>query len=262
MKLKPFEEQHPELKAAVLDPETAVYYGPHHAKYAFYINNNYGIYRGLQFSKIVGNHPISGAGFYYCPWSGDYLNNEVRDIWFDRMQKLLPDASLLQLDSVDPVPRRYRDETWWLEEGFETVDLKDYEIELQKEAEEYKLDGEDYFERDGTPVNWTSGFWRFPHRPPHLCRSIAEDFWDCRYTITYIPWTREYGFRRYQVARDPIGNPIRMRKFDYCYNCGAKLPSSLKAQWLEEIAAAGYTPNDEDLPPEFLSDEWWKKRGL
>ena len=85
---------------------------------------------------------------------------------------------------------------------------------------------------------------------------------DVRCPISYIPWTREYGIRRLPVDRMMETQPIRMRKIDFCPFCGTKLPSSLKAEWQRRIAEAGYDPNDENLPGDFLSDRWWKNAGL
>jgi hypothetical protein len=57
----------------------------------------------------------------------------------------------------------------------------------------------------------------------------------------------------------------------YCPFCGAKLPNHLiDERWstiLDELGPE-YLPDDDcnppkkELPPEFKSDEWWKKRGL
>jgi hypothetical protein len=54
---------------------------------------------------------------------------------------------------------------------------------------------------------------------------------------------------------------------DYCMFCGKKLPQSLRKKWyviLEEEYGLE-SPDEEDkkkVPQEFLTDEWWKKRGL
>lgn len=55
----------------------------------------------------------------------------------------------------------------------------------------------------------------------------------------------------------------------YCPYCGTKLPASLdgaKDEYRNELEkAVGKEYCDikpEDIPEEFKSDEWWKKRGL
>ena len=54
---------------------------------------------------------------------------------------------------------------------------------------------------------------------------------------------------------------------DYCMFCGTKLPESLRVPWFD-ILEQEYnleSPCEEDkkrVPKEFLTDEWWKNRGL
>jgi len=50
---------------------------------------------------------------------------------------------------------------------------------------------------------------------------------------------------------------------EYCPWCGSKLPSYLGSEHIDAIEEAGYTGfDDPNLPEEFKTDEWWKKRGL
>jgi len=57
------------------------------------------------------------------------------------------------------------------------------------------------------------------------------------------------------------------QKMNYCPWCGTKLPESLGEEWckvikekfgLEEVFAEEWA----ELPEEYKTDEWWKKRGL
>lgn len=53
----------------------------------------------------------------------------------------------------------------------------------------------------------------------------------------------------------------------YCPRCGAKLPSNLADTWFKiikkEFKISGILDERiKDLPQEFKTDEWWKKRGL
>ena len=57
-------------------------------------------------------------------------------------------------------------------------------------------------------------------------------------------------------------------RIKFCPWCGSQLPKYLYDEW-ERILTQEYgiqTPSahmdDEDFPPEFLTEEWWKKRGL
>ena len=110
---------------------------------------------------------------------------------------------------------------------------------------------------------------------------MSEGFKHCcvhmdRYTVTtdedfiieYMPDIRSYNFRIYENGKY-IGITQRLW---YCPWCGTKLPEKLTDK-MEEILEEEYgitekdwdAPgwnDDTDLPAEFHTDEWWKKRGL
>ena len=56
------------------------------------------------------------------------------------------------------------------------------------------------------------------------------------------------------------------RMLDFCPFCGTKLPYNLYNKYAEELEKAvgkEYCDITEDeIPEEFKTDEWWKKRGL
>ncbi|MBQ7379637.1 MAG: hypothetical protein IJW70_12040 [Clostridia bacterium] len=48
----------------------------------------------------------------------------------------------------------------------------------------------------------------------------------------------------------------------FCPWCGKKLPDSKRMRWFEELDALGIEISlleTEQVPPEYLSDAWWKK---
>jgi hypothetical protein len=71
-------------------------------------------------------------------------------------------------------------------------------------------------------------------------------------------------WREYSI-RDAKSTSLSLMMF--CPNCGTTLPSSLRDQWFD-ILEKEYgleDPIEDDkkqVPKEFLTDEWWKKRGL
>ena len=79
----------------------------------------------------------------------------------------------------------------------------------------------------------------------------------------YYPVFREY-FIDY---KEECGGGIQL--INYCSWCGKMLPSSLREEFFNtlekeykiETSIGGYKGR-EDIPQEFKSDEWWKKRGL
>jgi hypothetical protein len=79
--------------------------------------------------------------------------------------------------------------------------------------------------------------------------------------IKFSPEFRSYDFvlhgKKYGAYRDIF----------YCPWCGTKLPKDLGEEW-GELLEKEYGLEDpgwmktEDLPKEFQTDEWWRKRGL
>ncbi len=79
--------------------------------------------------------------------------------------------------------------------------------------------------------------------------------------VEYELMNREYSLI---VAKSAYGThqPIL-----FCPWCGHKFPKSLCREWeelvLKEFGITEYDYwNEDKIPPEFKTDEWWKKRGL
>jgi hypothetical protein len=93
----------------------------------------------------------------------------------------------------------------------------------------------------------------------HCCTYMAKDIENSFCPIRYVKKYREYLVE----LRESTGG-ITMK---YCYNCGAKLPESLRDMWgdiLEQEYGLKYPlgMDKNKVPKEFLTNEWWKKRGL
>ena len=53
----------------------------------------------------------------------------------------------------------------------------------------------------------------------------------------------------------------------YCPWCGIELPKNLWNEWHDEIEKLGFelpleSADYDKIPEEYMTDEWWKKRGL
>lgn len=83
---------------------------------------------------------------------------------------------------------------------------------------------------------------------------------DQLYNVKYSPKIREYSLKSLE---GPYICPI-----EFCPWCGFKLPKSLNDEWfdiLEEeygLDLPDIPPHKNKVPAEFLTEEWWKKRGL
>lgn len=79
----------------------------------------------------------------------------------------------------------------------------------------------------------------------------------------YYPVFREY-FINY---KEDCGGGIQLIK--YCPWCGSELPKGLRNEFFDTLEKEynietdiGEYKEKTDVPIEFKSDEWWKKRGL
>lgn len=84
---------------------------------------------------------------------------------------------------------------------------------------------------------------------------------DIRVPLEYSPSFREYTI--------PLKGRVARQGISFCPWCGVKLPEDLRDEWID-ILEKEYGIEDPffvrmdggDLPKDFLSDEWWKKRNL
>jgi hypothetical protein len=92
------------------------------------------------------------------------------------------------------------------------------------------------------------------NRVTYKC-SEHEDPWECPdYILVYNEKFDEYGI----PVRDGGSSKIDI---DFCPWCGVKLPPSKRDLWFETLASLGYDdPWSQDLPKEFESGLWWRRR--
>jgi hypothetical protein len=73
--------------------------------------------------------------------------------------------------------------------------------------------------------------------------------------ISYLPKFDEYGLIVHGGGSSSIF-------INHCPWCGEKLPESKRDLWFERLEALGYdNPSEQDIPNEFLTDEWYKNNG-
>lgn len=96
----------------------------------------------------------------------------------------------------------------------------------------------------------------------HCCKRLDHAISSKDNPIEYNPIFREYSVRL-------IYNAVALEGIDYCPWCTYKFPKSLRNHFvhivrLEYLITGGITAifDNPDLPEEFKSDVWWKKRGL
>lgn len=82
-----------------------------------------------------------------------------------------------------------------------------------------------------------------------MSRSLAEP----HAAIVYLSKFREYGI-------SILDGGSAFQEIRYCPWCGGKLPLSLRDEWFDELERLEMEPGDENIPHEYLSDEWWLQR--
>ncbi len=104
----------------------------------------------------------------------------------------------------------------------------------------------------------------------HCCIALEGAIEDKNHSIFYSQRPRAY---QVNVGRSFINEETGEVAFEvvdtlsYCPWCGKKFPKNLRKIWYDEIEALGFElPLDPDdynkIPKEYMTDEWWKKKGL
>jgi hypothetical protein len=99
---------------------------------------------------------------------------------------------------------------------------------------------------------------------PHCCADMAgalaydcpqhDNPFDCPDALLYYaPQLDEYGL----IVHDGSGTYVLI---DACPWCGTRLPESRRDAWFDALEALGLAPLGDDIPEDFKSDLWWRKR--
>lgn len=94
----------------------------------------------------------------------------------------------------------------------------------------------------------------------HCCALMDQFLEDPKVPLKYYPIAREYGLDLYYS--------YAIQLIQFCPWCGMKFPKDLDDEYHDILKTEyGLIPgldiqNDPNIPDEFKSDEWWKKRGL
>ncbi|SDE07936.1 DUF6980 family protein [Kordiimonas lacus] len=89
-------------------------------------------------------------------------------------------------------------------------------------------------------------------------RETYQDFFyyldTVKVEISYLP-----KFREFLVNCVDADSGILLKN---CPWSGKAFPSSLRDKWFELLEEMNLEAGEDEIPEEFLTDEWWKKRGL
>lgn len=88
----------------------------------------------------------------------------------------------------------------------------------------------------------------------HCCKLMSDFVNDKRLPLKYYPQYREYNI--------PLIGSNAMQGIIFCPWCGKKLPRDLREEYYDVLESEYHITEDQNIPSEFKTDEWWKKRGL
>jgi hypothetical protein len=86
--------------------------------------------------------------------------------------------------------------------------------------------------------------------------------------LQYEPEKRRFRIWSPAPAFQKKGRPIFVYDIFFCPKCGKELPEDLAKEWADTIREKFKVYNILDpkglakLPPEYLTEEWWKEEGL
>ncbi len=103
-------------------------------------------------------------------------------------------------------------------------------------------------------------------RNKHCCERARLWIANIGCPFVYIPYERKYGITvpKWYLRRDETAF---IYPLDFCPACGTKFPPELGYKRYEVLTKEyGILDNFEDeqqsIPKEFKTEEWWRKRGL
>jgi hypothetical protein len=79
--------------------------------------------------------------------------------------------------------------------------------------------------------------------------------WESQGPNPVIVWFKSWNEYRINIPREGHATTL----IRYCPWCASRLPESLQGKWYATLTAMGFSdPSEDDIPPEFDSDTWWR----
>ena len=86
----------------------------------------------------------------------------------------------------------------------------------------------------------------------YCCGKMEQHVSDPTTAIIFTPKFREFGISIVDGGSSKV-------LIQHCPWCGVELPSSLRDRWFDELEQLGLEPEDDNMPDELTSAEWWLK---
>ena len=169
---------------------------------------------------------------YYCICCGKKLPLSLRISWAETLKKEYGLTDPMDHDKKK-IPKEFLTDEWW---NIRDINQMACDEMVKKE----------YCEQ-------------CENKGPYCCSDLYKELLSDGSLLDYHTKYREYGIK--------IPKSSAIMIMDYCLFSGDQFPVSLRSRWFD-ILRKEYrlkNPCEEDkkkVPQEFLTDEWWKKRGL
>ncbi len=169
----------------------------------------------------------------HCVYCGKELPSSLRIEWAETLQKEYKLSNPMNQDKKK-IPKEFLTDEWW------------------KKKDKYIINDQKINDNDHKNKI-------FKNKKPYCCSNLYQEILSDGSLLDYYTKFREYGIKVQKYATVML--------IDYCLFCGTQFPMSVRNEWFD-ILEKEYgleSPYEEDkkkIPKEFLTDEWWKQRGL
>lgn len=273
-----------EVYRLINDPESNFDYRP--GKVSFFLRDI-----PLGYRRKKNHYYFSGAcGPHFCPFCAKPFPLQLPfDAWNNAYEQELgvPNTTYFSWSDIslaENLPKKFESEQWWRERNiklkynvpFDSVEsLK--ECLARAKTEKNRMDWLKIIDDEILAQKNLDGV---------CCTNLKEKMvliFDCdtnpEYNCSKFPLTYEPEKRRFFLPNVPPffkfhGFPtkyhrILLSQIFYCFWCGKALPKSLAPEWFK-IVTSEFGVTDifnqkqlaKKLPPEFLTEQWWRQRGL
>jgi len=188
-------------------------------------------------------HSVSYMLLDYCVFCGHKLPHSLRHIWCDILRSEYKIQSIFGRDR-DKIPTDFLTDEWWRQRNLnDENNFLLFNRKLKRDKRRQELD-------------YSILQDRLNYKGPHCCVDMQ---WEIDSEISIIKYCSH--LREHQVQSTGF------LVLDFCPFCGKKEPQSLRKKWLE-ILKEDYglvdplKKDQKKVPQEFLTDEWWRERGL
>jgi hypothetical protein len=201
----------------------------------------------------------------FCPWCGNglmedfWLQDSLREIVAKEFPQINPDH---QYNLLDALPEEFQSDAWWQQRQLPLKICQRPATVIDYSAI--------FTDNNGCCAGMTDVMFSNDYTCPkkRCCSDKPIIYQASRRTFYFSSASSLTLNHRFFMRQKTVARMLLCQIF-YCPWCGINLPTSLAAQWFK-IATTQFGVSDiynkaqlqAKLPTEFLTEEWWRKRGL